>query len=107
MKKHSIFIVIMLCMLIGCSRPDEYVTDQRLIVFPPPAQVNVTIKVVHGGSPFNVKAFDNEGKLVLDQTQSASQEEASDFSLQLSGQGTYHVILEIENTTITQSFLGL
>lgn len=102
---RKIFLFPLFLMLAGCNdRPDVVPQSNQLAVFPNPAEVEVSILFSNpDNSMYTLVVFDTRGDILLEKNENLAE---PTYRVDVSDEpaGTYHVVLEKNNTTIVRQF---
>lgn len=108
-KKLAPLLVFMAGMIAGCEPETIIVNDNRLSVYPNPANdfayvsVNLGSPFSFDSVPYTLKAFDVRGKMILHVTA----ETTGEFQLTLPEPGGYYVLLKVGDEEIKRNLVGL
>lgn len=99
------FLILAILILAACNdKPDVLPENNQLAVFPNPASDFVYISFANtDASAYSVVVFDTKGDIMLEKSENATEPW---YQVNVSDEpaGTYHVVLEKNNTTIVRQF---
>ena len=108
MKSAPLILVVFLLTVQACNDKPEYAPETiKLYVFPNPATDLVSIRFMNSeGAPYVIKIFNPDGELIFEKNESLS-EPIYNANISTEAEGTYHVVLDRNNTTSVTRFIKI